>query len=122
MHLVKQKNRNFIKNISPNGQGATPCSLDFLILLRRKNHLHLSPTLWETVHAIIVFYRIYPVQGAINNFFSVYLLILRERERDGTSKGGAERERGGERILSRLLTVSPEPDMGLDFMICEIMT
>ena len=43
--------------------------------------------------------------------------IYSEREQAG---GGAERE--GERIPSRLLTVSAEPDAGLEPSNCEIMT
>ena len=51
------------------------------------------------------------------------LFILREREREREkermSRGGEERE--GERIPSRLQTVSAEPDMGLDPASHEIM-
>ena len=36
------------------------------------------------------------------------------------SRGGIERK--GERILSRLLNVSTEPNMGLELMNCKIMT
>ena len=39
-----------------------------------------------------------------------------------TSGGGAERERGRERIPSRLCTVSTEPDVGLKLSDLEIMT
>ena len=35
---------------------------------------------------------------------------------------GERAERGRERIPSRLCSVSPEPDVGLIFMNCEIMT
>ena len=49
-----------------------------------------------------------------------FLLIYFERDRDNTSRGGAER--GRERILSRLRTVSTEPDEGLKPTNCEIMT
>ena len=35
---------------------------------------------------------------------------------------GRERERERERIPSRLLTVSTEPDVGLELTNCEIMT
>ena len=44
------------------------------------------------------------------------LFILRKRERK------QERGRGRERIPSRLLAVGPEPDAGLEPVICEIMT
>ena len=44
----------------------------------------------------------------------------REEERKRMSWGGAERE--GQRIPSRLCTVSAEADMGLDLTNCEIMT
>ena len=40
-------------------------------------------------------------------------------ERDSTSRGGAERE--GERIPSRLCTISTEPDVGLELTNPEIM-
>ena len=55
----------------------------------------------------------------------VYLFILErkrggERERERTSKEGAEREE--ERIPSRFHTVSTEPDSGLKPMNCQIMT
>ena len=38
------------------------------------------------------------------------------------NRGRAERERGRERIPSRLCTVSVEPDVGLEFTNHEIMT
>ena len=38
------------------------------------------------------------------------------------SDGGAQRERGRERIPSRLQAVSTEPDVGLEPTNCEIMT
>ena len=48
--------------------------------------------------------------------------IYFEREnRVRTSRGGAERG-GRKRILSNLHALSTEPDMGLKFMSCEIMT
>ena len=43
-------------------------------------------------------------------FLKVYLFILRESEWGR----GRERERRGERIPSRLHTVRPEPDVGLE--------
>ena len=52
--------------------------------------------------------------------FSFFHLL--ERDRDRMSRGGAERERRRERIPSRLHTASAEPDTGLEFMNCEIMT
>ena len=42
------------------------------------------------------------------------------RERESTSRGGAERRR--DRIPSRLRTISTEPDVGLELTNCEIMT
>ena len=39
-----------------------------------------------------------------------------------TSGEGAERERGRQRILSRLYTDSREPDVGLELANCEIVT
>ena len=48
---------------------------------------------------------------------------FREREKQSVSVGGTEREGGTESEAgSRLLTVSTEPDMGLEFIHCEIMT
>ena len=44
------------------------------------------------------------------------------RERETENGGGAEREREGARIPSRLCTVSEKPDIGLELMNCEIMT
>ena len=44
----------------------------------------------------------------------------RERERERTSRGGAER--GRQRILSRLCAVSTEPDVGLEPTNREMMT
>ena len=52
----------------------------------------------------------------LGNFFNVYL-FLRESE----SKHGRGRERGRERIPSRLCTVSSEPDVGLKLINYEIM-
>ena len=45
---------------------------------------------------------------------------MRERERECTSRGGAERER--ETIPSRLLNVRTEPDSRLELTNREIMT
>ena len=59
------------------------------------------------------------------NFFKLKkilsLFIYFEREQASMRGEAAERERGRERIPSRLHTVSAEPDMGLEFMNCEIM-
>ena len=44
--------------------------------------------------------------------FLTFVYFERERKRDNTSRGGAERVR--EKIPSRLLTVSAQPDMRLD--------
>ena len=49
-------------------------------------------------------------------FFNVYLLFEIERE------WGRGRERGRQRIPSRLCTVSTEPNMGLELMKREMMT
>ena len=50
--------------------------------------------------------------------FKVYLLILREREGERQRAWGRERER----IPSRLLAVSAEPDSGLEPTNDEILT
>ena len=55
---------------------------------------------------------------------TVFCLFERERERErerAHKQGGAEREKGRERIPSRLCTISEEPDAGLELMNCEIM-
>ena len=52
-------------------------------------------------------------------FLKVYLFILRGRTEQGR---GRERERGRERIPSRLCAVSTEADVGLDTTNHEIMT
>ena len=49
------------------------------------------------------------------------MFIYFERERESMSKG-KDRERGRERIPSRLHAVSAELDVGLDLMNLEIMT
>ena len=52
-------------------------------------------------------------------FFNGYLFILREREHASGSRG---RERGRERIPSRLHAVSIEPGAGLELINREITT
>ena len=49
---------------------------------------------------------------------------MREREnvRMWAHEQGRGRERGRERIPSRLCTISEEPDVGLELPNCEIMT
>ena len=57
-------------------------------------------------------------------FFNVYLL-LRDRDWQSASRGGAEREREGDTESdadSRLWGVSTEPDEGLKLTNCEIVT
>ena len=49
----------------------------------------------------------------------MYLFILRERE--SMCMQGRRRERGRERVSSRLHAVSAEPDAGLKLINCEIM-
>ena len=49
--------------------------------------------------------------------------MLKERgEREQAHEQGRGRERGRERIPSKLHAVSAEPDVGLDLTNCEIMT
>ena len=56
------------------------------------------------------------------NVFNVYL-FLRDRERQSTSEGGAERKGDTESEAgSRLPAVSTEPDAGLELTDSEIMT
>ena len=52
--------------------------------------------------------------------FILFKFIYFERQRESTSRAGAERRR--ERIPSRLRTISAEPDVQLEFTNCEIMT
>ena len=47
---------------------------------------------------------------------------MRGKYRERESKGGAERERGRERIPSRLYAVKVEPDTGLNLTNHEIIT
>ena len=51
-------------------------------------------------------------------------MFIFEKERERWEKGGAERERerGRERIPSKIHTVSAEPNLGLKPTNCEIMT
>ena len=51
-----------------------------------------------------------------------FIYLFWERERVSKHKQGRGRDRGRERIPSRLCTVSTEPDVGLKPMNCEIMT
>ena len=53
------------------------------------------------------------------NSFKVHLFILRESV--CAHKQGKDRERGRERISSRLSAISMEPNVGLDPMNCEMM-
>ena len=58
-------------------------------------------------------------------YFLKFISFERERERERDRKkawggGGAERRR--DRIPSRLHTISPEPDVGLELTHCEITT
>ena len=50
------------------------------------------------------------------------IYLLRDRERESASRGGAERERGRERISSQFCSVSTEPDARLDLRNHKIMT
>ena len=54
----------------------------------------------------------------------MYLFILRERERENVcaQNQGRGRERGKERLPSRLCTVSAEPDAGLELTNHEIVS
>ena len=48
--------------------------------------------------------------------------MLRERARTHMNIGEGQRERGGERIPSRLRAVSAEPEVGLELTNREIMS
>ena len=55
--------------------------------------------------------------------FSLFIYFERDRERDREdSEQGRDRERGTQRVPSRLCTVSVEPDMGLEPTNLEIIT
>ena len=49
-------------------------------------------------------------------------MFIFEREREGENEWGRSRERGRQRIRSRLCADRREPDVGLEPMNCEIMT
>ena len=51
-----------------------------------------------------------------------FILTERQKERNRECKQGRGKERGRERIPSRICTVSTEPDVGLKLTNCEIMT
>ena len=52
----------------------------------------------------------------------MFVFLLREKEKDREQGRGREREREREGIPSKLSTVGPEPDAGLEFTNLEIMT
>ena len=54
--------------------------------------------------------------------FCLFICFEREREHTQVLEQGRGREKERERILSRLHTVSTEPDMGLELMNHEIVT
>ena len=75
-------------------------------------HLTFHTLTWQLVSSLV--FATFPSchsQRTFIIFFNVYL-FLRERERQSMSRGGAEKE--GDRIQSRLHTVSMEPDSGLE--------
>ena len=55
------------------------------------------------------------------NFF-LSLFILKDRETEHLSGGGAERERERQRIPSRVYAAGTESDVGLELTNCEILT
>ena len=55
-------------------------------------------------------------------YFCILILILRERERERERAGEGPGESKRERIPSRVLAVSTEPDAGFELTNGEIMT
>ena len=58
----------------------------------------------------------------LKHIYILMFIYLFLRVKETESRGEAERERGGERILSRLCTVNAEPDGGLQLTNYGIMT
>ena len=57
----------------------------------------------------------------LTSFFLSLFIYFEREERESISRGRAEKE-GGERIPRRLHTTRVEPNVGLEFINCEIVT
>ena len=74
--------------------------------------MHLSQTYRTRRRKLVLFFK-----------YFLKCLFLRERQRQSTSRGGAERKGDTESETgSRGRAVSAEPDAGLQLLNCEIMT
>ena len=71
----------------------------------------------KSVYCFLV-HNINRAKVRIKNFLINLFIFEREREH---ASSGEDREKGRERIPSRLCAVSTEPDTGLDLMNCEIV-
>ena len=91
-----------LQNVVSNGNNIQLMISDFLKFV---NSLRVRTVLSSPLFFFVVF------------FFCVYLFTY-EREREQMR----DRKRGKRRIPSRLCTISAEPNAGLEFMNCEIMT
>ena len=77
---------------------------------------HLGDNLVKIIGTVVNFGEV--IMAVSGFFFFKYLFILRGRECE-REKG---RERGSQRIRSRLCTVNAEPDAGLEPTIHKMMT
>ena len=95
-----------------------------LYLIPSASYIHLDQTTNNFPNSPKVYYCHLGQYWRERLFYLIFLnvyLVLRERERAYTSRGGTERERETEG-LSRLHAVSTEPNMGLEPTNREIMT
>ena len=99
-----------------------------------KSLQHAIVSKWKTeartLHTQISLIKEFQEGQTLDSVPSLYVSIFQNeiflkfvlRERGCTSGVEAERGERGERISSRLHTVSAEPNVGLEFIICEITT
>ena len=83
-------------------------------------HKGLGKTFRVKVNAIRIGAKWHNQGHSFRTFFFLSLLIYFERKSE--NKRGRGREKGKERIPSRLHAVSIEPKAGLELTNCEIMT